>query len=191
MEEIWKDIKGYEGLYQVSNNGSVRSLNRLVKHSGTFERVAPGRIIKQHQDINGYMYVGLHSLGKSKQHKVHRLVAVAFIENKDNKPEINHLDENKKNNHKENLAWSTRTENEKWGTKHQRCVKHTDYNAIKEKNSKSVCQISQTGEMIKTWNSLAEIHRELGYSAGDISMCCNGKYTKPLYGCFWKYKAVV
>lgn len=83
--------------------------------------------------------------------------------------------------------WCTRLENEHWGTKIDRKVAHTDYSKIAKKNSKRVIQKDVQGNVLKIWDSLAQISREMGYSSGNISMACNGKYNKPLYGCYWSY----
>jgi len=187
MQEIWKDIEGYERYYQVSNIGRVRSLDRIVKHSAGRERISYGKVLSQSLDGGGYPTVGISKDGCAKRVHIHRLVAVAFIPNFDNSPEVNHLDENKLNNRANNLEWCTRKENERWGTKRERCILHTDYRAISEKNSKQLVQMDLSGNVIKVWKSLASLCRSTGFSQGNISMCCNGKYSKPLYGCTWKY----
>ena len=106
IPEIWKDIKGYEGLYQVSNLGNVRSL--MFVNGTTFKpRI---RLLKQ-QIRNNYYIINLCKNGKRKQHSVHRLVAQEFLENKQNKEVVNHLDFNKLNNKVENLEWCTQKEN--------------------------------------------------------------------------------
>lgn len=110
MKEVWKDIAGYEGLYQVSNRGRVRSLARVVPHStGGKLTVSPKILIPK--DRNGYDHVSLWKNNKEYRVKVHRLVAQVFIPNPENKPEVNHIDANPKNNVVENLEWVTRREN--------------------------------------------------------------------------------
>lgn len=111
MEEIWKDIEGFEGYYQISNFGNVKALanGKRKKHD---------KILKVQKDSDGYSVIGLHCAEKgiySKTHKVHRLVAKAFVQNPDNLPEVNHKDENKTNNYFENLEWCTTKYNLTYG----------------------------------------------------------------------------
>ena len=103
MEELFRDVAGYEGLYQVSNLGNVKSLNYL--------NTGQVRILKQRKHTDGYLQINLWKEGKMKTHYVHRLVAQAFIENPDNLPEVNHIDENKQNNRVDNLEWCEHTYN--------------------------------------------------------------------------------
>ncbi|MDM5434391.1 NUMOD4 domain-containing protein [Bacillus hominis] len=189
--EVWKDIEDYEGKYQVSSLGRVKSLDRIVRHSGNHERIQHGKILKLTlNSVSGYLQVGLYLEGKVKKYNVHRLVAETFINNPGNKPEVNHIDENKTNNTVINLEWCTRKENENHGTKKQRKTKNTDYESIRLKNSKVVIQYDSSGKLINEWNSIADINKQLGYSKGNISGCCNGKLEKA-YGYVWKFKGVV
>ena len=111
MAEIWKDIKGYENGYQVSNYGNVRSLDReTINKNGTIKRYK-GKILSLGQNKNGYKFCCLHKSLNRKIGKVHQLVARAFVDNNEDKPEVNHLDGNKANNNAENLQWCTRSEN--------------------------------------------------------------------------------
>ena len=107
LKEIWKDVVGYEALYQVSNLGRVRSKNRL-DGSGNKRK---GMVRKLNPQKDGYIHVNLCKSGKVKHIGVHRLVAQAFIPNPQNKPQVNHIDGDKANNHLSNLEWSTRSEN--------------------------------------------------------------------------------
>lgn len=109
--EIWKDIKGYEGLYQVSNKGNVRSLDRIVKHPINKFLKIKGKLRCKSKDSDGYLIIGLCKNGKNKTYKYHRLVAFHFIPNPENKPEVNHIDGDKTNNNDWNLEWNTNQEN--------------------------------------------------------------------------------
>lgn len=124
MEEQWKDIKGHEGLYEVSNFGNVRSLDRVIraKHNGTMLR--KGRILTPfYEEKKGYYQVSLSKDGKNKKHRVHRLVASAFLDNPHNYTDVNHKDEVKTNNNVDNLEWCTRKYNNNYGTKPERTRK--------------------------------------------------------------------
>lgn len=110
MEEIWKDIKGYEGLYKISNLGNVLRCKKIKIDKKRRKRTFEDLILKVNIDKNGYKYVNLYN--KNKQaYKIHRLVAQAFIPNQENKPQVNHIDGNKENNRVNNLEWVTRKEN--------------------------------------------------------------------------------
>ena len=112
MEEIWKDIEGYEGFYQVSNHGRVKSLDRYVKHSTNHVRFCKGKELYISGGKSSYPSVVLYKHGtKPKQFQVHRLVAQAFVPNLENKPAVNHIDGDKSNNIADNLEWVTYSEN--------------------------------------------------------------------------------
>lgn len=159
MEEIYKDIEGYAGLYQISNHGNVKSFHTSKE-----------KILKPVKDKDGYLFVGLYKQGKHKKHyKVHRLVAKAFIENPDNLPVVNHKDEDKTNNKVDNLEYCTAEYNINYGTRNQRI-------------SKRVLCI-ETG---KIYQSGKQVERELGFFSSYISSACNGKL-KQAYGYTWRY----
>ena len=166
-KEIWKDIKGFEGHYQVSDKGRVRSL-----------KYGKERILKPERTHNGYLRVGLLKNRNRKMFMVHRLVGQAFLSNPHNLPQINHKDEDKTNNRVENLEWCDGKYNMNYGTRTQR---------VTEKVSKTVLQYTKTGEFVKEWKSTHDIERNLGYSKGNISSCCLGKH-KWIYGFVWSYK---
>jgi hypothetical protein len=111
--EIWKDIEGYEGLYQVSTEGRVRSLDRVIKRRNHYNLTLKGKLKPLHLDKKGYQRVQLSKESKLKTFKVHRMVAMAFIDNKLNKPQVNHIDAIKHNNNIKNLEWVTNSENQK------------------------------------------------------------------------------
>lgn len=160
--EIWKDILGYEGLYQVSNLGNVRRDGRLLKPS----------IRKR----DGYAEVQLSKNNKKVSKRVHRLVAEAFIPNPCGYSEINHKDENPANNVADNLEWCDRRYNVFYGTRNSR---------ISKSNSRPVEQLLD-GVVIKTWSSTREAE-EAGFKHCSISQCCNGK-AKSHRGYQWRFK---
>ena len=176
MSEVWRDIEGYEGLYQVSDQGRVKSLERKVPR-GNGEQTVKERILKPGMDRGGYLIVDLCDGGKRKHFKVHRLVCQAFHDNPENKPCVNHIDENKTNNAASNLEWSTAKENCNHGTRNERVAKV---------RSKPVGQYTLDGELVKTWVSTMEAERQTGFNQGNISLAANGKY-KQAYGFIWKY----
>lgn len=125
MEEIWKDIEGYEGLYQVSNLGRIKSLERYVWNRFSYILVKE-RILKQSNDKYGYCIISLNKNNKGKVFKVHRLVAQAFIPNSLNAPQVNHKDEDKKNNYVDNLEWCDSKYNNTYGTRIERIVRNRE-----------------------------------------------------------------
>lgn len=170
MEE-WKDIQGYEGLYQVSNEGRVKSL-KFGK-----EKILKGRI------SSNYLLVCLRKNGKSRNKLIHRLVAEAFLENPQNLQEVNHKDENKTNNHVENLEWCTPKYNSNYGTGHQRSSEKQINDPTKSKRVDQIDPIS--GEVVRKWESVKECCRN-GYNNSCIWQCCIGK-RKIHKGYVWKY----
>jgi hypothetical protein len=176
VEEIWRDVPGYEGLYQVSDHGNVRSLNwRNLGH-------ARNLYLKEHN--RGYRHVELRKNGKAKAFTVHRLVAMAFIPNPNNYPVINHKDENKANNAADNLEWCNMSQN----MKHTISL-HQDRYHVEGKpfyRTEKVIQMSQTGEQLKVWDNLITIKRETGWSQWSIDQCCRG-IRKTAYGYTWRF----
>lgn len=179
MIEEWRDIPDYEGLYQVSNMGRIKSLDRRIKRTSTTKRNWKGRIMKL-AETRGYYTIQLSKNGKVKIHGVHRLVAFAFIENPNNYPVINHKDENPLNNHVDNLEWCTYSYNNSYGTRTKRAIKK-----FKKKMSKKVYQYTLNGDLIRTWQSAMEAGRN-GYNSGNIASCCLGN-RKTHKGFMWSY----
>ena len=174
--EEWRDVVGYECLYQVSDQGRVKSLERKVpKRNG--ERTVKERILKPITDRYGYLIVCLCAGGKQKMFKVHRLVCQAFHKNPENKLCVNHIDENKTNNAASNLEWSTYEENNNHGTHNERMAKT---------QSKPVGQYTRDGELVKVWASVSEAGRRAGFDRGTISSVANGK-RKTHKGFIWRY----
>lgn len=167
---IWKPIDGYEGLYEVSSDGRVRSLYRYKKE------------LKPNIGRGGYYYIQLWNKGKGKCVSIHRLVAEAFCDNPKRKPFVNHIDENKLNNNIENLEWVTHKENCNHGTAIARRVKNTDFSKrrVNNKNqikscSKPITQYSKNGEFIRNWESASECSRATGISISGIRRVCTGE----------------
>lgn len=167
IDEIWCPIKGYEGIYEVSDQGRVRSL-----------KFGKERILKPGRNPKGYILVHLYKNREKKWYLVHRLVALAFIPNPDNLPQVNHKDENPSNNKVENLEWCDCKYNNNYGTRNQRQA---------EKISKPVLQLTKSGELVREWKSTRDAERNLGFNHGNISSCCTGK-CKSAYGFIWKFK---
>ena len=119
IEEIWRPIPGYEGLYEVSSYGRVRSLDRFIVDSLGHRRFYKGKVLSPIKDKYGYLSVKLQ---KGNKHNIHRIVAQVFIENIDNLPQVNHKDENKSNNRVDNLEWCDQAYNNLYGTRLERLI---------------------------------------------------------------------
>lgn len=180
--EVWKEIKEYEGLYQVSTWGRVRSLDRYVNSSHNNKQFIKGIILKPRKSKNGYLKVDLCKEGKQKYFLVHRLVAQTFLKNPNNYLVVNHKDEDKSNNRVDNLEWCTHKYNSNYGTRNERMIK-TQTNNLKY--SKKVYQYTLKGELVKIWPSVAECGRN-GFNKGHIASCCRGKH-KTHKGFYWSY----
>lgn len=168
MTEIWKDIKGYEGRYQVSNLGRVRSIDAQVG-----ARFFIGRILVPIKDGTGYMCVNL----SRKLFKVHRLVAIAFLANPNNYRCVNHKDEDKTNNRVSNLEWCSYKYNNNYGTRNAR---------ISQNNGRRVAQYSLDGVKIREWHSASEAARFYKRATTTITGCCAGRQHTSC-GFKWRY----
>lgn len=188
MDEMWKDVPQWEGYYQVSNLGRVRSVDRI-----TNSRPACSKVLKQAVQNSGYYFVSLWKNNKSKNALVHRIVALAFIKNNDKKKKyVNHIDGNKFNNNFENLEWCTFSEN----IKHSyllgiRVVSDKHINRLKKFNtqtkSKEVLQYDLNGNFIKKHLSIKSASLEVGVSGTRIGLCIGGrKEHKTAGGFIWK-----
>lgn len=181
MQEIWKDIKDFEGMYQVSNLGRVRSVDRF----DSMGRLHKSNIKAMRDNGNGYKTVQMYKDNKPKIGYVHRLVATAFIENPDNKPEVHHIDSDRSNNKLENLQWVTSKENNNF-PEH---IKSMNKNPNWLKNSKSAMAKAREKAMVVNsyrtkfirggisleFSSLAEGARQLGLDRGCCTRVANGK----------------
>lgn len=177
MEEVWKDVEGYEGLYQVSNKGNVKSLN--------YHKTKKEKVLKHFIGIDGYLRVSLCKNKTIKRFLVHRLVSNAFLPNPHNFPCVNHKDENKQNNVVSNLEWCTHKYNTNYGTSIARRAKSI---------SKQVYQYSKDGVLISVFNSTNEAQRQ-GFSQGNVAACCRNCYKREgnnVYkGYIWSYTPLI
>jgi hypothetical protein len=183
--EIWKQIKDFEELYEVSNLGRVRSLGSTFK--GGYGQVIrkPGKELAKIKASNGYPKAHLWHNQKAKLLSIHRLVAETFIPNPDNLPHVNHKDGNKENNHVENLEWCTPAENNRHAI---------DNNLIKNAKGrdmsaafKRIVMKDLLGSTIKTFESLKHASKETGIAASNISMCAKGRL-KRAGNYVWEYE---
>lgn len=169
--ENWKPVFGYEKYYSVSDLGRVRSEKR-------------GIILRPQKRRHGYLSVWLYGDDSKTQVSVHRLVAMAFCENPNDLPEVNHKNEDKTDNRAENLEWVTHRENSVYGTcKKRSAAKQVNHPA----KSRAISQFTMDGKLVKTYPSLAEARRA-GFSAGNICKCAQGKSSySHAYGFIWRY----
>ena len=187
-DEVWKNITGFESRYEVSDLGRVRSLDRHSKHntSKTGFILQKGQMLKPYISKKGYLKVDLgDGFGKRKSVSVHRLVAIAFIDNPMNYDQVNHMDGVKTNNHIDNLEWCNNSENQLHAYANGLNVR-SDKSG---KPKKSVNQIDMcTGEVLNVYESISEASRAMGLKKpSNISMVCKGK--RPSAGGFkWEYK---
>lgn len=174
-QEEWRDIKGLEGHYQVSDRGRVRSVNRIVRAGKNKQRKTNGRILVQWKTKHGYMHVNLGRRGKG---VVHRLVAMAFIPNPNNYPNVNHKDEDKTNNAVQNLEWCNHSYNALYGTCQERLLKH--------KNTPVEMIDKGTHKVLAVFESMKKAMQITGVNKVTISMVCRGK-RKIGGGYIWRY----
>lgn len=180
--EIWKDIKGYEGLYQVSNLGEIKS---LCRKKGFL--IGKEKILKPTKNNKGYLYVTLRKSMQSKKMLVHQIVALTFINNPNKCKILNHKDGNPSNNCVDNLEWCT----QKYNVNH--CYKILGYKGSNYKkygknsnNHKSINQYNKERDFIRTWDCIKDASEELNISCSSISNCLNKK-SKTAGGFIWKY----
>ena len=162
--ETFVKIEGFEN-YEVSNLGKVRNIKS-------------GRMLKPHLNHNGYLKHHLYRHDKQKELFLHRIIATAFIDNPGEKPQVNHIDENKLNNDLSNLEWCTGRENLVHGTRTKR---------VAEKLSKKVIQLDLNDSVLNEFESMGQAERETGVPSGNISRCCNGE-RKSAGGYKWRRK---
>lgn len=176
MEEIWKDVVGFEGLYKVSNCGRVFSIKRNI-------------ILKQNVNGRGqgYFQVGLYN-GKNHTKPIHRLVAEAFIPNPNEYPQVNHIDEDAKNNHVDNLEWCTSRHNNNHGTRNKR-ISESERSSPKKKRY-AISQYTLDGQFVRTFSSATEAGRH-GFTKSHILDCARGSSRfSHSQGYIWKFAEV-
>ena len=172
MKEIWKPIEGYEGLYEVSNMGRVRSLDREWKITPNHNMRTKGKVITQEKNHAGYLRACLSKHNNPRMFSTHRLVAKAFVPNPQNKPDVNHKDGDKANNRANNLEWVTPSENQI----HSRDALHRRY------HSRPVICI-ETGER---FNSIVQASKLTNTPMGNLCSCCTGNRERA-GGYHWRY----
>lgn len=167
QQEEWTHVNGFDGLYIISNLGSVKSF-----HKGYW------KTLKSSKSKKGYLVVILCKNGKETSYQVHRLVALHFIPNPENKPQVNHIDEDKENNTVSNLEWMTNKENSNHGTRNKRLSKNVS------------CYDLESGDFIQEFDSIRQACYKIKKKpvmGANIIRCCKGKQ-KTAYGYYWSYE---
>lgn len=182
IEEIWKDIEGFDGVYKVSNTGNVKSTRNTIGRKLVGEHILKGRL-----DADGYRRVHLRYKNINKEYSIHRLVAKAFIPNPNNLPTVNHKDENKLNNNASNLEWMSIADNNNYGSRHNKTsLSH-------RKRARTIYQFTKGGFLINSYPSPAEASDWTGIKRGNILGCAcgctsNGIHIRKTAGGFiWSY----
>ena len=190
MEEIWKDIEGYEGYYQVSNLGRVKSCDRTILRSSTPQK-AKGKIISQELLNTGYKVVSLWYKKKRKAFTVHRLVAKAFLEKVDGKDFIDHINGIRTDNRVNNLRWCTQIENTNFPIARSKYINANkkrveSIRKFHSEHSLEVLQLTTEGGVVKKWSSVKQASEKLGILTSGIYASCVGA-KKTAGGYKWKY----
>lgn len=184
MEEIWKDIDGYEGMYQISSHGRARGIERSVRNGNGTVRVVPQAMLRQSLNSNGYLKIRL--CGKNIY--VHRAVGAAFVynDNPEIKNQINHINEDKQDNMAENLEWCTCSYNLRYGKRNEKMI--ITRNRYKYRNSeRPIEKYTLSGEYICEYESMAKASRLLNISEESLWFSCNSNNSS-CCGFQWKYK---
>lgn len=182
--EIWKPVAGYEGLYEVSNLGRVKSLDRIIdakSKTGTpCKRKIEGRILKNGKDGHGYPHINLMKDGVKKNAAIHRLVAEAFLPKVEGKEYVNHINSDYTNNCVDNLEWCTSSENNIHGWKYGNHI---------SVNRTPISMFTLDGKHMKDFESVAEAHRQTGICENNIRSCLKHKRGQVMAGGYkWQYQ---
>lgn len=172
---------GFEDYYEVSSYGRVRSKDRITIYKNGNKHLHKGKILSAALNVHGYRKVSLSVNGVSFTKSVCRLVAIAFLPNPFNLPQVNHIDENKLNDNVCNLEWCTPKYNMNYGSVKERRA---------EKRKKGILQFTADGAFVREWDSATSAERELGISHSHIAKCCRGKANQT-GNYIWKYKDVL
>jgi len=179
MEEIWRDIPCFEGIYQASNLGRIKSVRRIAQKLYKGNRIVKEKIMSGTKNEDGYLKVHFKHNNLSKGFFIHRLVALTFIPNPLKKPQVNHIDGNKLNNNISNLEWVTNLENQQ----------HAWKNGLKKgtfANNKKVLQFDLQNNLVNKYISITDASKKSGVHLSNISMCCNLK-RKIAGGFIWRF----
>lgn len=174
--EIWKDITNFEGLYQASSIGNIRSLPKKHNLKNGYNYMQKEKILKPYKNKNGYLQITLNKNGKKLKKQIHWLVATTFIDNPNNYKETNHKDENPLNNEVSNLEWCTHKYNCNYGNRNEK---------IHKSQRMKINQYDLDDNFIKTWNSQLDIQNELNIPQANISAVIRGLY-KQTHGYKWE-----
>jgi hypothetical protein len=184
-EETWKDIPNYEGIYQASSYGRIKSCARVIHYKKGKIIHRKERFLSLIKGFGQYLTVGLFKNNHHITYNVHYLIAITFIENPNSLPCVNHKDENKYNNKVDNLEWCTYSYNTKYNNGMR---KRIDTRNLKNTHGreKKVYQYDSKGNLIKIWDSVSSVEKELGFKKTNISSCCLNKKSQA-YGYKWLY----
>lgn len=191
-QEIWRPVVGYEGWYEVSTLGRVRSLSRTILCNNRYEAFYKGKILSPTPNVRWrYMTLYLCKDGVRKRVRVHRLVAMAFLPNPDNLPEVNHKDANRQNNRLDNLEWCDRKYNSNYGDARKKQQESARKNKAYKRRPKRISQYSLDGTYLATYDTSYEAARAIGHpnSGSNLRACARGNSGhQTACGFVWKYE---
>lgn len=182
--EEWRDVVGFEGLYMVSDYGRVKSLDRVIARKNGCSQTWKGKILKAKKYNSGYLFVHLSSPKLILYRSIHRIVALAFIANPNNFPQINHKDENRINNNKCNLEWCTSQYNNTYGRHYEKYVD----SMIRNGHIRKIYQFTLDGKFVAEYNSIKDATEKTGFT--NLSAACKGKYSN-VGGSLWSTSSEV